>query len=81
MPASRAGPAAPAAAARGPADGDEPLPDRDGAAAEQHPQRNVQRVRDAQPGEPGADEHEDQPLGALDDAAVDPQTRRPRRAP
>ena len=37
---------------------------------QQQPERHVQGVRDAQTREAGADQHQDQPLGALDDADV-----------
>ena len=50
------------------ADGEQPQPDR-------------QDVRDAEPGEAGRDQADDQPLAALGDADVGARYRGPRRAP
>ena len=44
--------------------GGEPLPDGDSAAHQEQPQADVQGVRDPEAGEAGADQHQDQPLGA-----------------
>ena len=51
----------------------QPLPHGDQAGHRQHPHRHVQQPRHVQErhaGQAGADQHDDQPLGPLDDAAL-----------